>query len=41
MSIGVDLNNYPALKLYIACGFDRIIYIGEDESGRYVKLLKG
>ena len=40
MSIGVDLNNYPALKLYIDCGFDKVIYIGEDEQGKYVKLLK-
>lgn len=40
LSIGVDLDNYPALKLYIACGFDKVIYIGEDEQGKYVKLLK-
>lgn len=40
MSIGVDLNNYPALKLYIDCGFDKVIYIGEDEQGKHVKLLK-
>ena len=31
MSIGVDLDNYPALKLYIDSGFDKVIYIGEDE----------
>lgn len=40
LSIGVDLDNYPALKLYIDCGFDKVIYIGEDEQGKYVKLLK-
>jgi len=40
MSIGVDLDNYPALKLYIDSGFDKVIYIGEDEQGKYVKLLK-
>ena len=40
MSIGVDLDNYPALKLYIDRGFDKVIYIGEDEQGKYVKLLK-
>ena len=40
MSVGVDLNNYPALKLYIDCGFNKVIFIGEDEQGKYVKLLK-
>ena len=40
MAIGVDLDNYPALKLYIEAGFDKVIYIGEDEQGKYVKLLK-
>ena len=40
MSIGVDLNNYPALKLYIECGFDKVIYIGKDKQGEYLKLLK-
>ena len=40
MSIGVDLDNYPALKLYIDSGFDKVIYIGEDEQGQYIKLLK-
>ena len=40
MSIGVDLDNYPALKLYAGSGFDRIIFIGEDSQGKYVKLLK-
>ena len=40
MAIGVDLDNYPALKLYVEAGFDKVIYIGEDEQGKYVKLLK-
>lgn len=40
LSIGIDLDNYPALKLYIDSGFDKVIYIGEDEQGQYVKLLK-
>ena len=40
MSIGVDLDNYPALKLYIDSSFDKVIFIGEDEQGKYVKLLK-
>lgn len=40
LSIGVDTDNYPALKLYTQCGFDRIIYIGEDAQGRYMKLLR-
>lgn len=40
MSIGVDLDNYPALKLYADSGFDNILFIGEDHQGKYVKLLK-
>ena len=40
ISIGVDLDNYPALKLYVEAGFDQVIYIGEDEQGRFLKLLK-
>lgn len=40
MSIGVDLDNYPALKLYADAGFDKIISIGEDGQGKYMKLLK-
>lgn len=40
MSIGVDLDNYPALKLYMEAGFDKVIYIGEDVQGKYLKLLK-
>lgn len=40
MSIGVDLDNYPALKLYADSGFDKILFIGEDHQGKFVKLLK-
>ncbi|MBR6763307.1 MAG: GNAT family N-acetyltransferase [Clostridia bacterium] len=40
LSVGVDLDNYPAMKLYVGEGFDRILYLGEDEGGRYMKLLK-
>ena len=40
MSIGVDMDNYPALKLYTDCGFNKVVYIGEDEQGKYIKLLK-
>lgn len=39
LSIGVDIDNYSALKLYVESGFDKIIYVGEDEQGQYVKLL--
>lgn len=40
LTIGVDLDNYPALKLYTGAGFDRVLRIDEDEQGRYVKLMK-
>lgn len=40
MSLGVDLDNFPAIKLYHKLGFDKILYIGEDEQGKYIKLLK-
>lgn len=40
MSIGVNLDNYPALKLYIDSGFNKVIYIGSDEQGKYIKLIK-
>ena len=40
MSIGVDLDNFPALKLYADLGFDKIIFVGEDDHGKYVKLIK-
>lgn len=40
MAIGVDLDNYPAIKLYTEAGFNQIIFAGEDEQGKYLKLLK-
>jgi len=40
MSIGVDLDNFPALKLYTNYGFNRIIYVAQDEQDKYVKLLE-
>ena len=40
LSIGVDLDNDPALRLYVQMGFDRIVYVGEDEYGRFFKLIK-
>ena len=40
ISIGVDLENYAALKLYWRLGFDRLLFVGEDSDGKYVKLLK-
>lgn len=39
LSIGVDLDNYAALKLYFEAGFNTILYIGEDPGGQYAKLL--
>ena len=39
LSIGVDLDNYPALKLYITSGFNQIVHIDEDEQGKFMKLL--
>ena len=40
MSIGVDIDNYPALRLYWEAGFREIIFVGEDDDGKYFKLLK-
>lgn len=40
MSLRVDLDNYIAFKLYVDLGFTKIQYIGEDENGKYVKLIK-
>ncbi len=40
LSLGVNLDNYNALNLYVKFGFDKIIYIGEDGDGQYLKLLK-
>ena len=40
LSVGVDLDNCPALRLYASEGFDRILYVGRDGDGAYLKLLK-
>lgn len=39
LSVGVDLDNGPALKLYVEAGFRHVLFIGEDAGGKYVKLL--
>lgn len=39
-SVGVDLDNYPALKLYTEMGFRTILFLGEDADGKYAKLLR-
>lgn len=39
-SIGVDLDNYAALRLYTAMGFKTILFLGEDAGGKYAKLLR-
>ena len=40
LSIGVDIDNYPALRLYWQAGFRELIFVGEDADGKYLKLLK-
>jgi len=40
MSLGVDIDNVGARWLYEKNGFTNIIYTGEDDDGKYVKLLK-
>lgn len=40
ISVGVDLDNYIARHLYEKKGFTNVIFEGEDELGKYVKLLK-
>ena len=40
MSVGVDLDNFNALRLYVKNGFTTIIRVDEDENGEYIKLLK-
>lgn len=40
MSVGVDLDNYIAILVYKKYGFDKILYVGEDNQGKYIKLLK-
>ena len=40
LSLGVNLDNYIALNLYVKLGFNYIQYIGEDSDDKYVKLIK-
>lgn len=40
ITVGVDLENAPARRLYEIKGFTTVLYDGEDESGRFLKLLK-
>jgi diamine N-acetyltransferase len=40
ISIGVNLNNQNARKLYDRKGFTEVIGEGEDEDGKYIQLLK-
>ena len=40
LSVGANLDNYPALQLYTAEGFDRILRVDRDEGGAYAKLLR-
>lgn len=40
MALGVDIDNYPALRLYRKNGFDTLIAECEDEYGKFYKLLK-
>ena len=40
MSVGVDLDNYRAIRFYVKNGFNKITFVGEDESAKYMKLLR-
>lgn len=40
MSLGVDIDNESARHLYDKKGFTTVIFEGEDDWGKYVKLLK-
>ena len=40
MSVGVDIDNYIAIKFYVKNGFNNIIFVGEDVEAKYLKLLK-
>ncbi|MGG2111432.1 GNAT family N-acetyltransferase [Lysinibacillus pakistanensis] len=40
ISLGVDTDNLNARHLYEKKGFTTVLFIGEDEYGEYVKLLK-
>ena len=39
ISIGVNLDNYAAIKLYAQSGFNQIINVNEDEDGKFMKLI--
>lgn len=40
ISLGVDTDNLNARHLYEKKGFTNVLFIGEDEHGEYVKILK-
>ena len=40
ITLGVDTDNFNARHLYEKKGFTNVLFIGEDEYGEYVKLLK-
>lgn len=40
VALGVNLNNTHARHMYEKNGFTRVLYTGEDQYGKYVKLLK-
>ncbi len=40
ISVGVDIDNTVAWHLYEKKGFNNVIFEGEDDAGKYVKLLK-
>ena len=40
ISLGVDCDNQNAVHLYNKCGFTGVVFEGEDEHGKYLKLLK-
>ncbi len=40
ISVGVDIDNIVAKHLYEKKGFTNIIFEGEDELGKYIKILK-
>ncbi|MDV2884755.1 GNAT family N-acetyltransferase [Alkalihalophilus pseudofirmus] len=40
ITLGVDTDNLHARHLYEKKGFTTVLYLGEDEYGEYVKLLK-
>lgn len=40
IALGVDIDNFSALHLYQKKGFTKVIFEGEDEYGKYIKLLK-